>query len=117
MRRLNPWQMAQDLIGPADRWPKFVRKLFWESRLSYRERLILVCFAFNNGLSFHALMNCLRFTGPLKRKPTAEIKMEKLFHLFDSNEEYRAKYYSFDIELRKVTYLNGKVKPRVRSEI
>ena len=111
-RKENPWLDIQDMIGSADAWPKFIRKLFWRSDLKYKDRLLLVAFGWNNGVSPHLLYRTLRFTGPLRRNPKAEKEMDSLYQTFDNEKKYRCKYYSYDLTLGRMTFLNGDTKPK-----
>ena len=58
----NPWLAVQDVVGDANWWPKFIRKMFWNRNLNDHNRMILVNFAYINAISEDFLHNILSFT-------------------------------------------------------
>jgi len=36
----NPWLAVQDVVGNANTWPKFIRKMFWDKKLTDYNRMI-----------------------------------------------------------------------------
>ena len=60
----NPWFAAQDVVGDAKTWPKFIRK--------DHNRIIIVNFAYLNAISEDFLHDILTFT--LKEAYTNERK-------------------------------------------
>ena len=66
----NPWLAIQDIIGNANTWPKFIRQMFWDKNFTDHNRMIIVNFAFINGVSEEFLHDVLAFT--LKNAYTAE---------------------------------------------
>ena len=45
------WKDIQDIIGPARRWPKFIRRYFWKKNLQHLERQNIAAFVIMNGLN------------------------------------------------------------------
>ena len=68
----NPWLAVQDVVGNANTWPKFIRKMFWDRNLTDHNRMILVNFAYLNAISEAFLHDILAFT--LKEAYTNERK-------------------------------------------
>lgn len=58
----NPWLGVQDVIGNANLWPKFIRKMFWDQNLDNHNRMILVNFSYLNAISEEFLHDILTFT-------------------------------------------------------
>lgn len=60
------WESIQDIIGPADEWPHFIRRLFWTRGVKHNMRPILCAFVFVNGLnpivSFQLHVHELKFS-------------------------------------------------------
>ena len=50
------WDLIQNLIGPADKWPFFIRRNFPTPGLKHWDKIMLVTFAFVNGLAPELLM-------------------------------------------------------------
>ena len=58
----NPWFALQDVVGNANTWPKFIRKMFWEKHFKDHNRMIIVNFAYLNAISEEFLHDILTFT-------------------------------------------------------
>lgn len=50
-RIYNLWSNIQDIVGPAREWPYLIRRLFWTPDLRHFQRILIVTFAFVNGLN------------------------------------------------------------------
>lgn len=61
----NPWLGIQDIVGDAKKWPKFIRSTFWDRNSTDHKRMLIVNFAYVNGISPEFLHDVLAFT--LKR--------------------------------------------------
>ena len=57
-RESELWSLILDLIGPRNKWPRYIPGLFWKTggTLSYQERLTVATFCFINGLPCHILL-------------------------------------------------------------
>lgn len=111
----NPWLLLQMLIGEADTWPQFIRKAFWETWFNHRNRMIVVNFAYKNGVSESLLHDVLSFT--LKDNYTRARRANVAYRYSYFNDpihgaERRSSAYSYDTTMKAVTYLDGRVKPR-----
>lgn len=44
------WELIQELIGPAEQWPQWIKALFLGQNLTHAQRPLLCAFAIFNGL-------------------------------------------------------------------
>ena len=44
------WKDIQDIVGPANEWPKIIRKCFW-SKIDHKMRPVVAAFVYINGLN------------------------------------------------------------------
>lgn len=58
----NPWLTVQDVIGNANTWPKFIRKMFSDKNFKDHNRMIIVNFVYINAISEEFLHDILAFT-------------------------------------------------------
>ena len=111
----NVWlEVQHECLGPANRWPATVRRKIWLSDLDYRDRVFIAAFLAFNGCPKHFVSPLLLFCKPDRAKYLHRIK--KITSLYDywecgSDEdiflERRKRYFTFDLEARKCTDLNG----------
>ena len=106
----NPWLLLQDLIGKADRWPLYIRRMFWDKDLTDVKRLKLVSFCYQNGVSEYVLHSVLERT--IKESYTADRRRQikaKYKYFDDPIEGYnrREKAYALDLIKNKVLTFNG----------
>lgn len=45
------WWFIQDLIGPANEWPDWIRRLFFTRNLNHAQRPLICAFVVFNGLN------------------------------------------------------------------
>lgn len=45
------WESIQDIIGPANKWPKWIRELFFTKNLNHAQRPLICAFVVFNGLN------------------------------------------------------------------
>jgi len=45
------WAEIQDIIGPASRWPRHIRRNFWATHLTHWDRICMAAFMWINGLN------------------------------------------------------------------
>ncbi len=45
------WHDIQDIIGPANEWPQYIRKLYWTKGVDHDDRPKIVAFSYINGLN------------------------------------------------------------------
>lgn len=45
------WDTIQDIIGPANQWPEWIRNLFWTRNLNHAQRPLISAFIIFNGLN------------------------------------------------------------------
>lgn len=111
----NPWLFLQMMIGEANSWPHFIAKAFWDGSFNDHNRMVVVNFAYRNGVSEELLHDVLSFT--LKRNYTRDRRANVAYRYayFDDpmqGAERRSRAYSFDTTIKAVTYLDGQVKPK-----
>lgn len=44
------WDLIQELIGPANQWPRWIWDLFWTRNVNHAQRPLLTAFIIFNGL-------------------------------------------------------------------
>ena len=74
----NLWTDIQDVIGPASRWPKNIRRFFWTKNLKNAIRARVCAFVYINGLN-----------------PVKFLEWADLMGLFRDNEAYNHAVYLF----------------------
>jgi len=104
----NPWLLLQDLIGKADRWPLYIRRMFWDEDLTDVKRLELVCSCYQNGVSEYVLHSVLERI--IKESYTAGRRRQikgKCKYFNDPIEGYnrREKAYALDLIKNEVLTL------------
>lgn len=50
-KQKKEWESIQDIIGPANEWPKWIAELFLGSNLTHAQRPLVCAFAVFNGLN------------------------------------------------------------------
>lgn len=45
------WEDIQDIIGPSELWPRWIRDLFWTKNLTHAQRPLISAFIVFNGLN------------------------------------------------------------------
>ena len=111
----NPWLLLQMMIGDADTWPQFIRAAFWETWFNDHNRMVVVNFAYKNGVCELLLHDVLNFT--LKDNYTRQRRANVAYRYsyFDDpihGAERRSRAYSFDTTMKAVAYLDGRLKTR-----
>jgi hypothetical protein len=113
-RMQNPWLFLQMLIGEAEGWPTFIREAFWHSWFNDHNRMIVVNFAYKNGVCESLLHEVLSFTLKDNYTRTRRANVAYRYSYFDDPEhgaERRSRAYSFDTTMKAVMYLDGRIKP------
>jgi hypothetical protein len=111
----NPWLLLQMMIGEADAWPQFIRKAFWEPWFNDHNRMVVVTFAYMNGVSETFLHEVLTFTLKHNYTRARRTNVAYRYSYFDDplhGAERRSRAYSFDTTMKGVYYLDGRIKPR-----
>ena len=90
------WNTVCDILGPPQRWPHSIRRLFWAKTLSYNQRFRLVIFCFNNGLQPQILLDWFSL-----RKMVPDTKnirrLQQLVKDLETPTEITKHYYSWDL--------------------
>lgn len=97
---------VQDIVGPADLWPNFIREVLLSSTLKYSERIKISTFFWVNGLRDvdDWIAFIVRIKGPSFGRYFAEMNnLLKYFH----QEQVQEKYFSFCVVHKQYEYLNG----------
>ena len=76
------WTDIQEIIGPANKWPVLVRKLFWKGNIQHFDRLLVASFVYVNGLNPVIFLEWARLIS-LCRDETGYKHFEELFKFFD----------------------------------
>lgn len=50
------WDTIQDIIGPANKWPKWLKDLFFTKNLNHAQRPLICAFVIFNGLNPQVLL-------------------------------------------------------------
>jgi len=96
----NPWLRLQDIIGPANTYPRFIRRLFWKRELMHKDRFILVLFCWTNGASEDLLVEVLLFCGVNLTQSRAQ-HIGYLFRRLRDDQSFRRRYRSYNLQLRR----------------
>ena len=100
------WTDIQEIIGPANKWPVLVRKLFWKGNIQHFDRLLVASFVFVNGLNPVIFLDWARLIS-LCRDETGYKHFEELFKLFDDR---KYKLYAFHVGNNRYEWLDGTVR-------
>ena len=57
------WWNIIDIIGPSKKWPKAVRKQFWQKNWNHEERIKVAVFVYINGVNPLICMSGFNYTG------------------------------------------------------
>lgn len=97
---------VQDIIGPADTWPDFIKRVLLSKTLKYDERLKVSTFLWVNGMRDvdDWVDFIVRIKGPAFRRYHMELSnLEKYFR----NDRVQEKYFSFCLMHQQYEFLNG----------
>ena len=97
--------LLQDCVGPVNKWPKHIRRLFWTKHVRNWDRLLLVTFVYVNGLNPEIFFDWVELMN-LCRDRSARRHMEYLFHAFQSGK-YQKKYYAWNVAPGNYQYIDG----------
>lgn len=112
-RCLNPWLAVQDLIGPKENWPSFIPNYMWCGPLDYKDRVVIASFFYQNGVSAEFLIEVLEFVNKQRLTVKRAAKILELYKYWSDPIEgfaRRTRYFAFDLVVRKVLDLNGRVR-------
>lgn len=85
--------------------PDFIIEAFF-GESTYKKRLVVSTFAYTNGINMHNLLRMIKWTGDTTQ---ALRKIQDLIENYFTKEEYRKKYYSYNVNRRCVIFLDGKL--------
>lgn len=86
-----------------DEVPDFIVEDFF-GKSTYKNRMTVTSFAFLNGIQLWQLVKLIHW----RPKEDKDInKVIKLYNDFETQLEYRQRYYSYDVISNNVTYLDG----------
>ena len=100
------WWNIIDIIGPSQKWPKSVRKLFWKKDWNHEQRFKVALFIYINGVNPLILFEWIHVYGNITSK-AGWCHLKYLIELFEEGIRYRNKYWSFNVALGRYQYLNG----------
>ena len=100
------WIDIQDQIGDASLWPYKIRALFWTPVVKHWERILLVRFAYVNGLNPVTFMEWADMVHWCRDRAAAN-HFRALFRLFEGGRNYTL--YAYNIAMGQYQYLDGRV--------
>lgn len=101
------WIELQDMwLGNAEKWPQFLRHMFWEGDLKYNCRAKLAAFCYLNGVPVEILCCTLQETNKNYSFERCQ-QIVGLYKWWERSQVARQKYYSFDVVLGRLTRLDG----------
>ena len=50
------WNDIQEITGPAEKWPGWIKTLFWTKNLRHHQRPLICAFVVYNGLNLEVLI-------------------------------------------------------------
>ena len=90
------WNTVCDILGPPQRWPHSIRRLFWAKALSYNQRFRLVIFCFNNGLEPQIILDWFSLRKMVRDTQTMR-ELQQLVKDLETPTEITKHYYSWDL--------------------
>ena len=111
-RQYTLWIDIQDIIGPANDWPKFIRTLFWTKHITHFQRILLVAFVYVNGLHIDLMLQWSDLLG-LFRDRAAYNHFIALHKLIERGNYKPTSLYAYNIFQRRYEYLDGTVRTYV----
>lgn len=57
-KKEKEWILIQDVIGPANKWPKWITDLFFTKNLNHAQRPLISAFVIFNGLNPEVFFPC-----------------------------------------------------------
>ena len=106
------WELILDLVGgPVTLWPRVIRRLFWKRNLNYRERFIVACFVWVNGLNPETFYEWAALVGGIHPQNThGWAHMRGLFIKFERDGWRMDHYWGWNIDNGRYEYLNGRTR-------
>ena len=100
------WMTIQDIIGPANLWPRKIRRYYWTPNLIHFERILICTFVYVNGLNPEIFFEWVALLN-LGRDRAANRHFNALFRLFEAGRNYTL--YAYNVTRNRYEYLNGTV--------
>ena len=98
-----------DLLGPIIEWPAGYLALYRKAKYDYTDRFCLCVFNFMNGFNNRRFLEYCVTNKKLKDK-AAYRHIIDLTEILEQREQHHDKWFSFCIQEKRWTYLNGKTK-------
>lgn len=98
------WQDIQDLIGPARKWPRNIRRLFWTKNVKHFDRVLLAAFVYVNGLNPIVFLEWVDMSSMCRDK-AARNHLAAILHMFEKGYYY--KLYAYNVCMRSREWLDG----------
>ena len=103
-----------DLLGtPDDLWPLNIIQIWNKDRLvglEYKQRLALVCFLYNNGVSPTIIKSLPSKGHVVFNKPDGLGHWNSIVDSCQNDKTFRSDHWSFNVISGNVTYLDGSIK-------
>ena len=100
------WWNIIDIIGPINKWPKAIRRLFWKKNWNHEERFKIVIFIYINGLNPTILYDWIQVYKNISNR-NAWCHLRYLLQIFEEGIKYRKKYWAFNVTAGCYQYLDG----------
>ena len=98
------WTEIQEIIGPANKWPFLINKLFWLPNIKHFDRLLVASFVYVNRLNPTIFMEWARLVSLCRDETGCKHFEDLLFRLFD---ERKYKLYAFHVTNNRYEWLDG----------
>lgn len=108
----HPWLVLENLIGRAHMWPPYIRDAFFETKFSYKNRLMVATFCYVNNVPWKLCDAVLKYTLGLEYNWQRRKELHTIFHMFEynaaqMNSDILNKYYSFNVDKGRLVNLAG----------
>ena len=104
------WQDIQDIIGPANKWPRSIRRNFWNQNLKHFDRILLAAFVFVNALNPVVFLEWGIMNNLFRFKDSRYTHFENLFRYFREGRIYNL--YAWHVLMHQYQYLDGRIRRR-----
>ena len=107
------WMDIQDIVGPANQWPRQIRLNFWAHHLSHWERIRTAAFIWINGLNPEVFYDWCDLRQRMIRGSIQHRHFLQLFGYFEEGRRYRL--WSWNVSMARYEWLDGTVRRRTTS--
>ena len=104
------WRDILDLVGPATKWPRNIRRFFWSRHLKYWPRLQVAAFVWVNGLNPEVFFDWCFLRNIFQNGSEQHRHFQQLFRYFDEGRNYSL--WAWNVSQNRYEFLDGTIRYR-----